>query len=226
MAFGRKTPEEEFQETFGMTRAEFDAERAEAKAQKERSDALEAKQATTETSLSELQTQIAALKAPPVRRETPEPTNFFEDPDKAMSERMAPVLATALQSSASLEEMKARQKYDKDFRKYGGEIEKLIQSHGSLQDKTLPAFYENVVNIVRGRHVSEIEESALKGQAYFTEQPGGGSSGHSSDDTVQGLSNEQLASAKRMGMSPKEFRENLDYSLNNYGHTKGGTHVN
>lgn len=226
MAFGRKTPEEEFQETFGMTRAEFDAERAEAKAQKERADALELKQNETSTSLSTLQSELAALKAPPQNRQTPEPTNFFENPDQAFSERVAPVAAAAMHSNARVEEMIARSKFGKEFTRWGTEIDALIASHGNLSDKCNPAFYANIIDMVKGRHAAEIEESAHKGQFFFTEQPGGGSPGSSADDVNHGLSNEQIASAKRMGMSPKEFRENLDYSLNNYGHTKGGTHVN
>jgi hypothetical protein len=227
MAFGKKTPEEEFKETFGMTREEFDAERAEAKAQKDRADKLEAKQTETATTLTDLQTQLAALKAPRRENNTPEPTNWFEDPDKAINERMAPVAAAALTSGARVEEMIARSKFDKDFKKYGKEIDDLIKSHQSLTDKNNPAFYENVVNIVRGRHVAEIEEAALKGTAYFTEQPGGGGAGGGeADDKDFGLSKEQVAAAKRMNMTLKDFRESLDYTMGNYGHTKGAAHVN
>lgn len=228
MAFGKKTPEEEFKETFGMTREEFDAERAEAKKQKERSDALEAQQTATSTTLTDLQTQLAALRegAKP-KPTTQEPTEFFADPEAAIRERMAPVAAAALQSGARVEEMIARNKFSKDFTKYGKEIEDLIKSHASLADKNNPAFYENVVNIVRGRHVAEIEEAALKGTAYFTEQPGGGGAGGGGEDDKDfGLSKEQIAAAARMNMTPKQFKENLDYTMNSYGHTKGAAHVN
>lgn len=225
MAFGRKTADEEFQETFGMSRADFDALKVKAEAAEAKVAEYEAKQTATETTLSSLQTELAALKTPRQQNQQQEPTNFFENPEQAISERLAPTNNLALHSLARVEESIARNKFEKDFRKYGKEIEEAIKNHGVLADKANPMFYENVVNLVRGRHVHEIEESAHKGEHFYSEQPGGGAPGGDPEDKNFGLSSEQIASAKRQGMSPKEFREALDYTMSNYGHTKGGVNV-
>ena len=78
-----------------------------------------------------------------------------------------------------------------------------------------------------GELIGHILETIKPEAAYFTEQPGGGGAGGGeADDKDFGLSKDQVAAAKRMNMTPKEFRENLDYTMNSYGHTKGAAHVN
>lgn len=220
MPWGKdKTPEELFVEMFGKPKSEFDAELAAARESAGKTSSLEAKQTETETTIATLQAELAALKSK--NETTKEPTNWFVNPDAALAERLAPTANAALTAHAAVAELSARQKYDKDFRKWGSEIEEVMKSHGNLSDKTNPTFYENVVNMVRGRHAAEIEESALKGNSYFTEQPGGATIGGAEDKDFN-LTKEQLAAAKRMNMSPKEMRDNLDYVSSNYGHNASG----
>src|ERR1700743_2643815 len=179
MAWGKK----DFQEEFGMSREDFDArmkEAAEAKAAREadatRIAALEARSGDMDT----LKAELAALKAPRQEPTRTDPTNWFEDPDKAINERMAPVAGVAVRSAARMEEMIARNKFAKDFSRWGKEIDELMaKEQDSL--KANPVFWENAINMVRGRHAAEIEESAQKGQFYFTEQPGGGAIGGNND---------------------------------------------
>jgi hypothetical protein len=222
MAWGAKEPEKTFEEQFGMTREAFDARMKEADEARAKVTELESKVA----GIDDLRSQLEALKAPKTEPKQNEPTNWYENPDLAMNERMAPVVQHTLNTNARLEEMSARQRFDRDFKRWGSEIEGLIKQHPHLADKGNPTFYENIVNIVRGRHAQEIEESAAKGQFYFTEQPGGGAAGGSSESPESKLSASELSSAKRLGMTPAEFLKNQEYVFNRYGHTKGGQHVN
>jgi hypothetical protein len=223
MAWGKK----DFQEEFGMTREEFDARMKEAADAKTALEAERTRIAALETRGSELDTlkaELAALKAPPANITRPEPTNFFEDPDKAMNERMAPLANVAMSTKASLEEMRARTKFSRDFGRWGKEIDDLMAKEPDHL-KANPVFWENAINMVRGRHAAEIEESAQKGQYFFTEQPGGGTVGGSNDAPESKLTPEELKAAQRMGMTPKDFLENQTYVLTQYGHSKGGTLV-
>lgn len=212
--FGSGPDEPTFEDAFGMTREAFDAKMAAADADRAKVTELE----TKVSGIDDLRTQIAALKAPPARQasDPPAPTNFFEDPDKAFGERMAPLAQVALQTQAGLAEMNARNRFSKDFTRWGDEISTLASSHSNLAQKGDAQFWENIVNMVRGRHAGEIEESAAKGHFYFTEQPGG-SGGGSSDTPESKLSDAELKSAQRFGMSPKEFIEAQQYVSGNYG---------
>jgi len=227
MAWGR--PDVDPSELMGMTKEELAAKLAEGAEAKAKLADIEA---GMNTGFSELRASLEALKAPPappVERNNPDPTNFFENPDQAFNERMAPLAGATLRTQGRLEMMEARQRYTKDFHLWGKEITDLIDSEQNLYNKTLPNFYENCVNIVRGRHAKEIEESAAKGISLFTEPAGGGMPGGVSDDpkaaSVARLSQDQLTAAKRFGMTPAEFADNLAYVESSYGHTKGGSIV-
>lgn len=219
--WGNKEKEPTFEETFGMSKETFDERMRESAENKTKLSALE----TTVEGFSSLRAELDALKVPPQQQQRQEPTNFFENPDQAFGERMAPVAAVALNSQARVEEMIARSKYGKDFQLWGKEIETLLAEHPNMADKGNPKFYENVVNMVRGRHATEIEESARKGQSYFTEQPGGSGTGGANETPESKLSDAERASAKRLGMTPEEFLSNQAHVFSSYGHTKGGTLV-
>lgn len=218
MAWGKK----DFQEEFGMSREDFDARMKEASESKAGREADAARIAALEargTELDSLKSELASLKAPRQEQQRQEPTNFFEDPDKAMGERMAPLAGVAVRSAARMEEMIARNKFQKDFSRWGKEIDELMaKEQDSL--KANPVFWENAINMIRGRHAAEIEESAQKGQFYFTEQPGGGTVGGNNDAPESKLSAEELRSAQRLGMTPKEFVQNQAEVYELYGHGK------
>jgi hypothetical protein len=225
MAWGNK--EKTFEEEFGMSRADFDQKMKEAKDAKDaletertRISALEARGSELDT----LKAELAALRAPSTAPTRTEPTNFFEDPDKAMNERLAPLAGVAMSTKASLEEMRARDNFRKDFTLWGKEINDLMAKEPDHL-KANPVFWENAINMVRGRHAAEIEEGSRKGQNFFTEQPGGGTVGGSNDSPESKLTPEEVRAAQRLGMTPKEFLENQTYVLTQYGHTKGGTLV-
>lgn len=214
MAWGKKDEND-----FGMTKEEFESKMQEAQTAREADAAKIADLETKVSGIDELRTQLAALRAP--RQETrtqDEPTNFFEDPEKRMTERLNPIAGVAIDTKASLEEMRARNKFGKDFSRWGTEIDKIMEAESSV-NKANPLFWENCINMVRGRHAAEIEESAQKGQYFFTEQPGGSGSGTGSNDSPESkLSPEELKSAKRLGMTPAEFFENQTYVMTQYGH--------
>jgi hypothetical protein len=215
--FGSGPAEEPtFEEVFGMSKEAFDAKMAGADADRAKVTELETKVA----GIDDLRTQLEALKAKPAPQqgERPAPTNFFEDPDKAFGERLAPLAAVALQTQAGLAEMNARNRFGKDFTRWGEEINTLAASHTNLADKGNPQFWENIVNMIRGRHAGEIEESAAKGQFYFTEQPGGAGGGGSSESPESKLSDAELKAAKAFGMTAKEFLDGQAYVASNYSH--------
>lgn len=215
--------EPSFEDVFGMSKEDFDAMKSEGEANK----AKVAELSTKVGEIDDLKTQLAALKAPPARQvsDSPAPINFFEDPDGAMAQRMGPLAAVALQTQAGLAEMNARGRFGKDFTRWGEEISTLAASHTNLADKGNPTFWENIVNMVRGRHAGEIEESAAKGQFYFTEQPGGSSGGGSSETPESKLSASELKAASKFGMTAKEFLDAQQYVNSSYGSTKGGSVV-
>lgn len=206
--------EKTFEEEFGMSREDFDTKMREAQEAKDKIADLEAKV----SGMDDIRTQLEALRAPRVEPTRSEPKNFFEDPEGAMNERVAPVANAAINSNARVEEMIARSKYAKDFARYGSEIDGLAAKEANTF-RANPVFWENLINMVRGRHASEIEESALKGERFFTEQPGGSGSGTGSNDSPESkLSPEELRSAKRLNMTPAEFLENQTYVMTQYGH--------
>lgn len=221
--FGSGAKDPTFEEVFGMSKEAFDAMKAEGEANK----AKVAELSTKVGEIDDLRTQLEALKAKPAPQsgERPEPTNFFADPDKAFGERIAPLAAVALQTQAGLAEMNARNRFGKDFSRWGEEIATLSAQHTNLADKGNPQFWENIVNMVRGRHAGEIEESAAKGQFYFTEQPGGSGGGGSSESPESKLSAAELKAASKFGMTAKEFLDAQNYVTSSYGNTKGGTVV-
>lgn len=212
--------EKTFDELTGMSREDFDARMLEAKEAKTKLETME----TQVSEIGTLKAELAALKNPPKPRVESEPTNFFEDPEQRMTERLNPIANVAIDTKASLEEMRARNKFQKEFSRWGSEVEEIMAKESSAF-KANPAAWENVINIVRGKHAVEIEESARKGQYFFTEQPGGNTVGGTNDAPESKLSADELNSAKRMGMTPKEFLEAQSYVLSQYGHTKGGTIV-
>jgi hypothetical protein len=189
--------------------------------------------ATISTGFSELRASLEALKTPPPpepknQNEVKAPANFFENPDQAFADRMNPLAIHSMTNAARLELLEARARFPREFQLWGEELNKMIESD-TLSNRGNPVFYKNIVDMVRGRHASEIEESARKGTSLFTEPVSGGLPGGSNDDpkaaAVARLTTEQLSYAKRFGMTPEEFANNLAYVESSYGHTKGSSHV-
>lgn len=199
--------ERTFEEITGMTEEEFKATAAELKTAKATAAAKEAEIATFKTQLEETRTALTALQnpePPPNSADPKKPTGFYEDPDRAFAERIAPTAQHTLNLAARVEEMTARQKYSREYTLWGAEIDDMVAKHHNIADKGNPALYENIVNIIKGRHATEIEEAARKGQSLFTEAGSGGHIG-SSSETNYNLSKDQIEAAKRMGMKPEEF---------------------
>ena len=219
-------------ELIGLTREELEAKLAEGAEAK-------AKLTEIETQLTsgfdELRNSLAALKqgSNPQPQVNPnasaEPTPFWTDPDKAFSERSAPLANFTLGTAARVELLEARQRFSREFSLWGNEIQKIIDEQPNLALKANPQYYADVVAMVTGRHAKEIEDAAAKGRSIFTEPVSGGLPGGVTDNpkeaAVARLSKEELDAAKRFGMTPEQWVENAQYVSSNYGHTKGSSRV-
>lgn len=211
--------EKTFEETTGMTEDAFKAKVAEL-------DALKAADATRAAEATEMKTQLQQTKDALLALQNPEPkpnpnelrrpTGFYEDPELAFAERIAPTAQHTLNLAARVEAMDARTKYAREYTLWGKELDEIITKHPNLADKGNPEFYTNIVNIVKGRHMSEVLEAERKGQSLFTEGASGAHVGGSSESNLN-LSKQQLDAAKRMGMKPEEFAENYNAIMESRG---------
>lgn len=204
--------ERTFEEITGMSEEDFRARAEELKTLKDREAARDAETAEMKTQLEQTKAALQALQNPepaPNSNDPKKPTGFYEDPDKAFAERIAPTALHTLNLAARVEALTAREKFSKEYTLWGAEIDDMIAKHQNVADKGNPDFYKNVVDIVKGRHLSDILEAERKGQSLFTEGASGAHVGSSSESNFN-LSSDQINAAKRLGMTPKEFSDNYN----------------
>jgi hypothetical protein len=215
--------EKTFQEITGFTEDEFKSKVAELDQIKASQAAKDAELAETRSGLDQIKAELSALQskqAAPVDGQK-KPASFYEDADAAFNDRIAPFAEHTLRTSAELAELKSRQKFSREYQLWGDEIEKMVSAHTNLADKGNPALYENIVNIVKGKHMGEILEAERKGQSLFVESGSSSNVGSSTSDTTHGLSKDQLDAAKRLGMTAEEFSTNYNAVLESRGQRVG-----
>jgi hypothetical protein len=211
--------EKTFQEITGMTEDEFKAQAAEVKALRDSQTAKDAEIAEFRDSLAQTKADLASLRNPaPVQNnnEARKPASFYEDAEQAFTDRIAPLAQHTLSTNARLEQMMARQKFGREYQLWGKEIDAMVDAHQNMAEKGNPALYENIVNIVKGKHMDEILEAERKGSSLFTESGSSANVGSSSEKSL-GLNNDQIAAAKRMGMTPEEFSSNYNAVMESRG---------
>jgi hypothetical protein len=214
--------EKTFEEITGMTEDEFKAQSAEVKRLKDTQAAKDAELAETRSGLDQVRAELAALQQPkPVVTGEKKPASFYEDAEQAFNDRIAPFAEHTLRTSAELAEMKARQKFDREYKKWGKEIDDMVSGHKNLAERGNPALYENIVNIVKGRHLEEVLEAERKGESFFVESGSAAHVGGSQIDSSHGLSKDQIDAAKRMGMTPEDFSSNYNAILESRGQRVG-----
>lgn len=116
-------------------------------------------------------------------------TDFIDDPDKAVAERinqrMAPLAQLALDTRASIEFDKvSRTKVKNDkgilvpkypyWDAYAGEIQELLAAQ-NVQARSNPATIENAYHIIVGKHADEIANDRAKGTGMFAVESGSNS---------------------------------------------------
>lgn len=214
--------EKTFEEITGMTEDEFKAQSAEVKRLKDVQAAKDAELAETRSGLDQVRAELAALQQPkPTISDIKKPTSFYEDADAAFNDRIAPFAEHTLRTSAELAELKARNKFDREYKKWGKEIDDMVANHKNMADRGNPGLYENIVNIVKGRHLEEVLEAERKGESFFVESGSAAHVGGSQKDATHGLSKDQLDAAKRLGMSTEEFASNYNAILESRGQRVG-----
>lgn len=202
--------EKTFQEITGMTEEEFRAQSEEFKTLKAAREADSTKLTEQENAITELRNSLQALSKPPEKKEegSTAPTSIYADEDRAWQERLGPLAVANFKTAARLEELEARSRHAMEYKLWGKEIDEMVKGHQNLADKSNPALYDNIVNIIRGKHMDEILEAERKGQSLFTESASGHSIGGSATDTTFGLTPEQLDAARKQGIPPEEFAKN------------------
>jgi len=218
------TKEKSFKEITGFTEDEFKAKVAELDSIKAAQAAKDAELAETRSGLDAVRAQLAELQATPKVspvNEPKKPTSFYEDAEAAFNDRIAPFAEHTLRTSAELAELKARAKFDREYKKWGKEIDEMVSGHKNMADRGNPALYENIVNIVKGKHLEEILEAERKGEGFFVESGSSSNIGGSSKDSTYGLSKDQIDAAKRLGMTTEEFASNYNAVLESRGQRVG-----
>jgi len=166
---------------------------------------------STKSELQQAKERLATLERGPQPNgnEPKAPTSIFVDEDKALNERMGPLIQATFENSARMARIISEDRLRSDsregpvFKKYYKEYEELVNKL-SLPQRTIEASYDNVFAIVKGRHFHEIREEALKGNdAFFVESPGG--SLQKPKDREEKLTDLELNAAQKMGVSPEQY---------------------
>lgn len=148
-------------------------------------------------------------------QDPPEKASFLVDPDRAFSERAAPLVNLTLQTAAvtarnaALQAAQQRQRSVKGnldgliFEKFGAEIDELSKGVAAVQLAN-PATWEHLFFNVKGRHSDEIVSQNREGKGdFFVEPTKVAASGH--QDTGDTLTPLEEKIAKRMGVTPEAY---------------------
>lgn len=175
-------------------------------------DDFEGLKTTFNSALDEIKTSLAGLsvrEAPVVKTETQASVDEFDyaDPTAYINKRTNAVANVAVETKASLEEMRARTRRAKEFALWGKEIDELAQKDG-LGYRAQTQYWDNLCDMVRGRHAADIEEKAAKGEMLFTESSTGSSVNY--DSGKPRLTDSEKLSAKKFGMSDEDWAKNRE----------------
>lgn len=181
--------------------------------------AAEASLATRETELTQTRNRVAELEGnlrarpnnqPPPDNTPKGPQSVLIDEEGAFRDRLTPLFATQLQTQAQLAVMAVKEQIRSDpkrnfiLKKYQKEVdEKFATIH--LTQQIYPASYLNCINVVLAEHVDEIMDAKAKGEGDFAIEPGGGGTPPALPASRDKLSDEELATAKRMGVKPEDY---------------------
>ena len=179
----------------------------------------EAALATKETELTQTRNRVAELEGnlrarpnnQPLPDNTPKgPQSVLIDEEGAFRDRLTPLFATQLQTQAQLAVMTVKEQIRSDpkrnfiLKKYQKEVdEKFATIH--LTQQIYPASYLNCINVVLAEHVDEIMDAKAKGEGDFAIEPGGGGTPPAAPASRDKLTDEELATAKRMGVKPEDY---------------------
>ena len=165
------------------------------KANKEKVSTMESELTTTKQTLANVETEfvktkdrLAALEAnPPAPRSSDQkpadpnkPTDFFEDPEKALFERVKPLADYSLQQGAMIAQMKLEQHIASNkgkfgdnvklYSKYQKEIEELMKKENPVNQSNPQAWF-NAFVFIKGLHEDEIQDARTTNNTEFFGEP-------------------------------------------------------
>src|SRR3990167_4351425 len=156
-------------------------------------------------------------KSTPPKSDDPPPTpSILEDEDAAFAARLGPTHTAALTANAQVAQMRAEQHITQDsidsrlLRKYKKEVDQLFFSQplaSQVNPNTYVACFERVVGAKR----SEINSLRGTENDPFVESVGGGAPPLTPKKDV--LSDDELRTAKRLGVSPEKYLETKKNSV-------------
>ena len=226
----KKKEEELPPELQGKTPEEIAAALKEAQDLKTKVTTLEAERAAEKVVVQGLQSEFEGVKErlkaaemkanPPKPPQTEEPANFVEDPDKAFSQRVAPVANIAIQGAAQTARILAQQQLDnmdmgsdgktmdgRLFRAWAGEIEQQAGKYQAIQLGD-PKAWLGIFYYIKGLHADELRDPAERKKKYNFLEP---SVNHvtppdeKKKDGVESLTDQEKHVADRMHVSYENY---------------------
>jgi hypothetical protein len=135
--------------------------------------------------------------------------NFLESPTRALEDRLSPLATETLDNSIALAHHEARNRFTKDFDRWGNDIIEVMKEAAPVQRKN-PKTWEMAVMIVRGRHAGEIEKDGATDNFQYLEPVSAGvrPDPKSSDNLTQAqrLMVKKLSSVGPQGMTPEKYQ--------------------
>jgi hypothetical protein len=171
--------------------------------------ALQSTVTEAQARLQELETKLTS----PKKTELAPTPDWGEDADAAFQDRMARTGLTqaTLQNTAILNRLAAVQRINTDpikaaiLRKYQSEVDGVF-NNCNPREKADPTCYDNVLNLVIGRHIGEI--NALTKDPGFM-SPGGAPPPKAETESTDTLNETQKLVAKRFGISEEQYMAQL-----------------
>ena len=129
------------------------------------------------------------------------------------------IVSETMKNTATLQRIESERRITSDpfnaavFKKYQTEIDDWW-NRCSPQEKTIPGCFENVFNLIMGRHMREINEAA-KDPGFLGTAGGAASSGTATGEPAGGttqLTETQKLVARRFGISEEDYLKQLNNS--------------
>ena len=198
MAFGKTDPSE----ILGMSQDEFAAKLGEIDSLKTQLTELTAASKKSSEGMDSVLAQLQQLNKP---KEPEDDPDFISDPDRAFSSRLKPVLEQTLNNSIMLQHNAFRERFPRDFEKWGQEIVKRVGEY-SPENQTSPRVWEDAVMYVRGRHADEIEKSGAQGNFGYLEPVSAGlRPDPKTSDNLTGPEREMVRTLAPFGMTTEKY---------------------
>lgn len=159
---------------------------------------------TKDGELATARQELANATRQPERTE--EETSFFADPQKHVSQIMAPTTAIAIHAGKIAAKMSAVQSMKREdaaiFRKYESEISKMVEGFNPAQ-QVMPESWVFALNQIKGQRFDEIAKAKSENSDFFAEVPS-----NQPQPVVQKpdqLSDEEQRICKRMNITPERY---------------------